>query len=392
LIDRFHSTFSTPADHTQIYKHFQQFGIVHGIAYLKAATDTNPNFIRYVQHRTVNQFMAAADADDLENNKSFQEWKECNDKITKLDTILIDIRRYGFTVASGLMAAGSFLGLQTYTQFQPFQIVIIFATMALVDVLYWLDVYYQTILTAIILRTQVLEKNLSLGVNVYISRFYMRHKIGKALHILYIGFLVSLATIGGHIVYTNQLDIASHLHFHWWILFLSIPIIFVFSIWLFFDRNRYRTYSKAQAKISNFLRTSGTPPTDKTIDEEILKFLDSDKEDLGLDLRSNEWVHFDGSGRRRYIFWSKRLIVTNFNVYAIDSNPIRHTMETFEYNSFEYSWEPNEFGRDRGFFTVKPYYRYESYSFKIELSRHDCEKVSEIIDEIIRGTTNYTHR
>jgi hypothetical protein len=336
----------------------------------------------------VNQFMPGADADDLDHNKRFQEWKECNDKITKLDTILIDIRRYGFTVASGLMAAGSFLGLQTYTQFQPFQIVIIFATMALVDVLYWLDVYYQTILTAIILRTQVLEKNLSLGVNIYISRFYMRHKIGKALHILYIGFLVSLAIIGSHVVYTNQLDIASHLPLHWWIFFLSIPIIFVFSIWLFFDRTRYRTYSRAQATVSNFLRTSGRPPTDKTIDEEILKFLDSDKEDLGLDLRSNEWVHFDGSGRRHYIFWSKRLIVTNFKVYAIESNPIRHTMESFEYNSFEYYWEPNEFDKDRGFYIVKPYYRYSSYSFKIELPRQNCEKVSEIIHKIVDGESS----
>jgi len=91
----------------------------------------------------------------IENDKSFQEWKECNEKIAKFDSILIDLRKYGFTVASSLMTAGSFLGLQTYTQFQPFQIVIIFATMALVAVLYWLDVYYQTILAAIILRTQV---------------------------------------------------------------------------------------------------------------------------------------------------------------------------------------------------------------------------------------------
>ena len=94
----------------------------------------------------------------LDDNKDYQEWKECNEKITKLDTILIDIRRYGFTVATGLTTAGSVLGLQTFTQFQPFQIVIIFATMALIDVLYWLDVYYQTILSAVILRTQVLEK------------------------------------------------------------------------------------------------------------------------------------------------------------------------------------------------------------------------------------------
>lgn len=326
-----------------------------------------------------------ADNDKLEDNKRFQEWKECNDKITKLDTILIDIRRYGFTVASGLMAAGSFLGLQTYTQFQPFQIVIIFATMALVDVLYWLDVYYQTILTAIILRTQVLEKGLSLGVDVYISRFYMRHKIGQALHILYIGFLVSLAIIGSHVVYTNQLDITSHIHLHWWILFLCVPIIFVFSIWFFFDRTRYRTYSKAQVIISNFLRTPGKPPTDKSIDEEIYEFLDSDKEDLGLDLKTNEWTHFDIKelGHRRHLIKSHRLIVTNIRIYCISSNPFWHTRESLVYQSFDYSYN---YSKKRWFFYINPH-NATVIPFKIELSRKDCERVKEIIDEMISGIT-----
>jgi hypothetical protein len=339
--------------------------------------------------------MAAADGEDLENNKSFQEWKECNDKITKLDSILIDLRRYGFTVASTLMTAGSFLGLQSFTQFQPFQIVIIFATMALVDVLYWLDVYYQTILTAVILRIQVLEKNLSLGVGIYISRFYMRHRIGKALHILYIGFLVSLAMIGGYVVYTNKLDYSSHIPLHWWIIFLSIPIIFVFCIWVFFDRTRYGTYSKAQAIISNFLRSSGNPQSDKTIDQEILEFLDSDREDLGLDLEYNEWVYFDKTGlcNTRYLFWSHRLIVTNIRIYCINSNPLWHTMKTFEYKSFQYEEEKIKNGNS--IFSIFPLplprplgFRIDlpllgPADFRIEISREDCAKVVRKVTEIV---------
>jgi hypothetical protein len=285
----------------------------------------------------------------LENDKSFQEWKECNEKIAKFDNILIDLRKYGFTVASSLMTAGSFLGLQTYTEFQPFQIVIIFATMALVAVLYWLDIYYQTILAAIILRTQVLEKKLSFGIDIYVSRFYMKHRIGKALHLLYVGFLV---IIGGYVVHNNKLDYESGISFPLWFLLLCVPIIFVFSLYFFFDRGRYITYKKAQPIISNFLRSSGNPPSDKTIDQEILEFLDSDKEDLGLDLENNEWVYFDETGicLRHYLGWSDRLIVTNKRIYTIDSNPFYRTLRTFEYQTI--MLEGKNIGNNKSIFLI----------------------------------------
>lgn len=271
---------------------------------------------------------------ELEKKPEFVEWKSCNEIITKFDGILIDLRKYGFTVATGLMTAGSFFGLQSFAQFEPFQIVIIFATMALIDVLYWLDVYYQTILTAVILRTQVLEKRLSFGVDTYISRFYMRHRIGKALHILYIGFLVSLAIIGGYVVHVNDLVITSKVPFPIWILFLILPIIFVFCIWYYFDRTRYKTYSDAQMKISNFIRKSWILKSNENLDQDIFEFLDSDKEELGIDLDIGEWVDFDITGSCRLLcklmLWSRRLIVTNKRVYGVKTNPLTQSVYYFD--------------------------------------------------------------
>lgn len=329
-----------------------------------------------------------ANKETLDNNKDYQEWKECNDKITKLDTILIDLRRYGFTVASGLMTAGSFLGLQTFTQFQPFQIVIIFATMALIDVLYWLDVYYQTILTAVILRTQVLEKKLSLGVDIYISRFYMRHKIGKALHLLYIGFLASLTIIGSYVVYINKLDYTSQIILPIWILILCIPIIFVFCIWIFFDRNRYKTYSKAQAIISNFLRSFEKPPVNETIDKQILEFLDSDKEDLGLDLKADEWVYYDetGSCRGWCTLWSHRIIVTDKRIYGIETNPIRHSARSFEYGKIEFDKREKR-NNKYNFYIIpsgskSPPAPQLTYFFKIEISQDKYEQIAQIVTKM----------
>jgi hypothetical protein len=284
------------------------------------------------------------------------------------------------------MTAGSFLGLQTFTQFQPFQIVIIFATMALVDVLYWLDVYYQTILTAVILRTQVLEKKLSFGVDIYISRFYMRHRIGKALHILYLGFLVSLLIIGSNVVIINKLPETSRISLPVWILFLSTPIIFVFCIWFFFDRTRYKTYTKAQAIISNFLRSSSKPPTNRTIDQEIMEFLDSDKEDLGLDLKSNEWVYYDvtGSCRGLCILWSHRLIVTSKRIYCIKSNPIRHSVETFEYDTVDFR-EENILEEDKCFLYISPRGSMRPYFFRIKIAKQESQQILDRTREIIHG-------
>jgi hypothetical protein len=331
----------------------------------------------------------------VENDKCFQEWKECNEKIAKFDNILIDLRKYGFTVASSLMTAGSFLGLQTYTQFQPFQIVIIFATMALVTVLYWLDIYYQTILAAIILRTQVLEKKLSFGIDIYVSRFYMRHRIGKALHLLYVGFLVSLVIIGAYVVHNNKLDYESGISLPLWILLLCVPIIFVFCLYFFFDRRRYRTYSEAQPIISNFLRSTGKNPEGKTIDQEIMEFLDSDKEDLGLDLETNEWVYLDYTGicLRRYLGWSNRLIVTNKRLYGIDTNLLMRTLKVFEYYSFQFQTE--DLAYEKFVFSVIPLgllahqVTRTDYSFNIKVSQKDCSEIVKRLQQVLNGKDPY---
>lgn len=272
---------------------------------------------------------------NLENDREYQEWKACNEVISKLDSILIDLRKYGFSVATGLTAAGSVL--TQFTQYQPFQLVLIFATMALIDVLYWLDVYYQTVLSAVILRTQVLERKLQFGLDVYISRFYMRHKIGKALHLLYVGFLVYLAILGAQIIISNNLVSSTGISLLGWILFLSFPVVFIFSIWYFFDRRRYRTYTGAQEIISNFLRndTNNNPETGRTIDQEITEFLNSDKEDLGLDLEINEWVFYDETEKKWWLWlWSRRLIVTNKRIYALKTSPwLRKWLAYIEYDN-----------------------------------------------------------
>ncbi len=44
------------------------------------------------------------------NEDSRKEWEECFDQVDKFDGYLIDARKYGFTLITGLTTAGSFLG------------------------------------------------------------------------------------------------------------------------------------------------------------------------------------------------------------------------------------------------------------------------------------------
>jgi hypothetical protein len=313
---------------------------------------------------------------NLENDKEYQEWKACNEHITRLDSIIIDLRKYGFSIATGLTTAGSII--TQFTEVQPFQIVLIFATMALIDVLYWLDVYYQTVLSAVILRTQVLEQRLNFGLDIYISRFYMRHKIGKALHLLYIGFLIYLAILAAQIIAADDSVLSTGITVVGWIIFLVLPIFFIFGIWYFFDRRRYKTYLGAQRIVANFLRTGydRTPDTNRTIDQEITDYLDSDKEDLGLDLGHKEWIYYDVTEKKWWLpLWSRKLIVTNNQIYALKLGPVvsRWIASIDYYNSSvvdeKSDTEPRSFAiTEVGLSTPEP-------NFKIKIQKREYDKI-----------------
>jgi hypothetical protein len=164
----------------------------------------------------------------------------------------------------------------------------------------------------------------------------MRHKIGKALHILYIGFLIYLAILAAQIIISDDSVSSTGITVVGWIIFLVLPIFFIFGIWYFFDRRRYNTYLGAQRIVSNFLRTGHkTPDTNRTIDQEITDFLDSDKEDLGLDLENDEWAFYDVLEKKWWLpLWSRRLIVTDNQIYALKIGPlVSKWLASIEYNN-----------------------------------------------------------
>lgn len=128
-----------------------------------------------------------------------EEWKMCRSTTDKFDATLLDLRKYGFTIITGLITAGAFLGFSQPTK--VIQLGVIIVSMVLVVILYWLDIYYMNLLFGSVFRTRFLEIfKLNRALSIYISAFYGSTRIGDLLHFLYGGFLTGLFVLGLYVV------------------------------------------------------------------------------------------------------------------------------------------------------------------------------------------------
>lgn len=128
-------------------------------------------------------------------NDAQEEWKISRDTVDRLDKTLIDLRKYGFTLITGLLTAGSFLGFSDTSRVA--QVAVIIVTMVLVVVLYWLDTLYQSLLLGAVFRARYLEIfKVDVGLTNYISAFYAASRVEHLLHLLYVGFLVGALILG----------------------------------------------------------------------------------------------------------------------------------------------------------------------------------------------------
>jgi hypothetical protein len=128
------------------------------------------------------------------------EWKSCLESTTKFDSHLVDLRKYGFSLLTGLTAGSSFLGFASPSQI--LQIGVIIVTMILVVVLYWVDVYYQNLLYGSVLRSRFLELfKLNRGLSNYISGLAGTRNLSNTLYLLYGGFIIGLGILGMIVIF-----------------------------------------------------------------------------------------------------------------------------------------------------------------------------------------------
>lgn len=132
-----------------------------------------------------------------------EEWKTATSTSQEFDKMLVDLRKYGFSIITGLITAGSFLGLSfDKSTLLPaassvIHIGVINVTMFLVVILFWLDIYYQNLLYGSVFRTRFLEFfRLKYRLSIYISGMYTGSSMGTILYLIYGGFLVGVFILG----------------------------------------------------------------------------------------------------------------------------------------------------------------------------------------------------
>jgi hypothetical protein len=135
-----------------------------------------------------------------------EEWKQSTELSMKFDSVLIDLRKYGFTIIAGLITASSFLGFSfdknQFSSANIIQIGVIDISMILVVILFWLDIYYQSLLYGSVLRSRFLELfRLNYRLSTYLSGIYTGSGLGKSgmadiLYLIYGGFLLGIFFLG----------------------------------------------------------------------------------------------------------------------------------------------------------------------------------------------------
>jgi hypothetical protein len=125
-----------------------------------------------------------------------KEWEECLDQMDKFDGYLIDARKYGFTLITGLTTASSFLGFSDAAK--SIQLGVIIVTLVLVFVLYLIDTYYQNLLNRMLLRAKRIEEVNIKGRELahYLSKIYNEGVMSYMIFGVYVGFVLALDVLG----------------------------------------------------------------------------------------------------------------------------------------------------------------------------------------------------
>lgn len=119
------------------------------------------------------------------------EWQECRSTIARIDQLLADLRKFGFSLVTGLLTASSLAGgISKSGRALSFASV---AIMVLVLALFGVDRYYQIILLGAIGRGRSLEGHIGVAITTTIERY--RVKTGAILWTLFLYLALALASL-----------------------------------------------------------------------------------------------------------------------------------------------------------------------------------------------------
>lgn len=132
----------------------------------------------------------------LADDVPFQEWTECRTSIGRFDTILEDLRKFGFSLVTTLLTASAFLGFAAPTA--QTRVLTSIAIMVLVTVLFGVDTFYQVLLLGAVERAIELERQMKpeMLISKRLHDYATNTWAFELILGLYVGLLVTTALLG----------------------------------------------------------------------------------------------------------------------------------------------------------------------------------------------------
>jgi hypothetical protein len=169
-----------------------------------------------------------------ELNLPLEEWKECRSSIDRFDTIIVDLRKYGFTLITGMLTADAFLFISLPEVSISGQIGISIMMMILVFALFVVDRYHEVFLLGAVERAIKLENDVLVQyeLTTLIHTESITKKTDTSGTLLYLIFIICsaipmLATnIGNQGLYNTLNDML--LPFLFLVLFLCMILLYHF--------------------------------------------------------------------------------------------------------------------------------------------------------------------
>jgi hypothetical protein len=135
---------------------------------------------------------------------SFNEWQEARSILARYDNNLHDLRKYGFSFITALLAANGLISVGgTSTVPATVKAAILMATLGLIVALKLLETHYRLFQKAASIRARLLENRLNIDVTNDLSLFYDLQRWWRYVQALYYGFVGLVLLLGIAILWSD---------------------------------------------------------------------------------------------------------------------------------------------------------------------------------------------
>jgi hypothetical protein len=139
-------------------------------------------------------------------NAGQTEWQEARSIIARFDNNLHDLRKYGFSFITALLAANGLLSVSTSAPVSDgVKAGVLITTLGLIVTLKLLDMHYRLFQRSAAMRARMLEQRLNIDITNDLSFFYGLEKWWTYVQDLYYGFVALTVMIGVAILWGHPL-------------------------------------------------------------------------------------------------------------------------------------------------------------------------------------------